>query len=76
MEFEWKQLFILNSDHLVRKLFDKVEVGQIEMGTVNDNDLEQYADRILEEGLQALTIEGSEFSLGNGKAKFADWLKQ
>lgn len=76
MEFEWKRIFTHNLHHLVRKLFDKVEVGRMEMGAIKDNDLEEDADRILEEGLQTLTTEGSDLFSKYGGEKFAGWLKQ
>jgi hypothetical protein len=76
IEVEWKRVFTHNLVHLVRKLFDQVEVGKIEMGLIKNNDLEKHADSILEQGLQALTAESSDLFSEDGGAQFADWLKQ
>jgi hypothetical protein len=75
IELEWKRLFTNNLDHLVRKLFDTVEVGQIEVNIIKDNELERYSDKLLEEGLQVLTTEESSLLLADGGEKFVNWLK-
>lgn len=76
MEFEWKRVFTHNTDFVVRKLFDKLESGQIEQCIIKDNDLERHADIILEEGLTVLTKEKFDVMSEDGGEGFAAWLKQ